>query len=146
LKASKDSSLSAASFGLLSLIAGVDQGTREKISDTVMITMVLDTIRRHAKMPELLEEALSILSLADYSVGDKQLGLAVAKRILECMTAFPGEEAIQTDGCKILLRVMSAQGESRALKSLLHATSSKETMSAVPSSCKGMAHRLLNDF
>ena len=146
LKASKDSSLFAASFGLLSLIAGVDQGTREKLSDTVMITMVLDAIRRHAKMPELLEEALSILSSVDYSAGDKQLGLTVAKRILECMTIFPDEEAIQTDGCKILLGIMSAQGESRALKSLLHATSSKETISAVPSSCKGMAHRLLKDF
>jgi hypothetical protein len=142
----KDPSHAGSSFGLLSLLAGANEGARKKVSNPSMAHMVLDAIRRHANSPDLIEEAFSLLSAVEYHPEEKQLGLAVAKRTLEAMDAFRDEEAIQTDGCKILLSIVRAQGEMRALKSLLHSISTKEILAAVPDCCRGAANKLLESL
>jgi hypothetical protein len=140
----KDPTFYTASFGLLSLLAGVDKDTKDRISNIHMISMVLDAIRNH-NIFELELEAFSLLCSIEHTV-DRQLSMNTAKRILESMETFPDEEDIQAYGCKILLGLMKAQPENRALRSLIRTGSGKGILSSVPLSCEDLARRLLQDL
>ena len=140
---SKDPELYAASFGLLGLLAGIDTVPRAKISNPNMISMVLDAIRDHKNL-ELELEALSLLSSIEHPA-DKQLSMKTAKNVLESMETFHNEDEILTSGCKILLGIMRAQPESRALKSLLRSNSGRNTLSSVPNSFRDAVDEVLCD-
>ena len=135
--------LSAAAFGLLGLLAGANEEAKRKISNPNMISVVLDTVRNH-KMLELELEAFTLLCSIDHTA-DKQLSMNTAKRVLQSMEIFSEEEEIQFNGCKTLLRVLAAQPESRALKSLLRTGSGREILMSVPSICKDAAQLLLHN-
>ena len=141
----RNSELFAAAFGLLGLLAGSDKDAKQKISNqNNLISVVLDAIRNH-KLLELEVEAFALLSSIEYHTADKQLSMNTAKSVLQSMEIFSEVEEIQFNGCKILLGVLAAQPESRALKSLLRTGSGREILMSVPSICKDAAQILLHN-
>lgn len=140
----RDPTLYTVSFGLLKELVVVDSKSKEQISNSEVVSMVLDAIR-HCSSLELLLNAFSLLKSITIPA-DKQLTMNMAKRILQSMEDFADEEAIQSDGCQILFHAIVALPESRALKSLLRTGASKvilkSAMESFPVSCKD-AHELI---
>ena len=96
-------------------------------------------------MLNLQVKAFSLLNSIDYTVGN-ELFIKTAKRILDSMQDYPGDREIQYNGCKILLKLVTAEPKSRALKNLIRTGSGKKCLSLVPNSCRCVRDMLLREL